>query len=92
MSILLWHAPRISRKFAGVEIYSVVLRQQRKPHWVSPSFGSVISVASWNALFLRRLSTEMPRQLVHSVLSPIFVYGDHQIANLKELCHRSLRL
>jgi len=32
MSILLWHAPRISRKFAGVEICSVVLRQQRKPH------------------------------------------------------------
>ena len=52
MSILLWHAPRISRKFTGVENCSVVLRRQRKPHWVSSSFGSVIFVASWQALFL----------------------------------------
>jgi len=52
MSILIWRAPRISRKFAGVEICSVVLRQQRKPRWVSSSFGSIIFVASWHALFL----------------------------------------
>ena len=52
MSILLWHAPRISRKFAGMEICSVVLRPQRKPHLVSFSFGSIIFVASWHTLFL----------------------------------------
>jgi len=52
MFILLWHAPRISRKFAGVELCSVVLRQQQKPHWVSSNFSSIIFVASWHALFL----------------------------------------
>jgi len=29
-----------------------VLWQQRKPHWVSSSFGAIIFVASWQALFL----------------------------------------
>jgi len=41
--IRLWHVPKISRKFVGVEFCSVVLRPRRKPHWVSSSFGSIIS-------------------------------------------------
>jgi len=32
------------------QTWSVVLLQRREPHWVSPSFGSVIFVASWHAL------------------------------------------
>jgi len=35
-----------------VEICFVVLRQEWKPHWLSSSFGSIIFVASWHALFL----------------------------------------
>ena len=52
ISIRLWHAPRISRKFAGVRLWSVVLRPRRKPHWVSSSFGSIIFATSWHTLFL----------------------------------------
>ena len=39
-----------------VEICSVVLRPQRKPHWVSSSFGSIIFAASWHPLFLGDLA------------------------------------
>jgi len=41
-----------SKIYWRVEIYFVVLRQQRKPHWVSFNFGLIIFVASWHALFL----------------------------------------
>jgi len=81
MSILLWHASKISRKFAGVEICSVVLRPRRKPHWVSASFGSVIFVASWHALFLAGLAQKCA---VVGSFTPVsfFVYEDDQFANL----------
>jgi len=81
MSILLWHAPRISRKFSGMEICSVVLRQQLKPHWVYPALVQ---------LFLRLLgihSSWEAKQRYDGVVGSftpvsLFVYGDHQIANL----------
>ena len=43
-----------------VEICSVVLRPRRKSHWVSSSFGSIISTASWRTLFLGGYAKRCP--------------------------------
>jgi len=81
MSILIWHAPRISRKFAGVEICSVALLQQRKPHWVSPA---LVRLFSWHHGMHSSWETKQTDGAVVGSFTPVslFVYGHDQFANL----------
>ena len=62
-----------------VEICSVVLRARRKPHKVSPGFASIFSpylfVTNLACTLPGRLSKEIPRKLVHSLMSPLLCMG-----------------
>ena len=91
MSILIWHAPRISRKFAGVEICSVVLRLQRKPHWVS---SSLVQFFSWHYGMHSSWETKQRDAVVVGPFTPVslFVYWDDQFANLSVLFQNAMPL
>ena len=75
----LWHTPKISRKFSGEWKLSSVLRPGRKPHWVSSSFGSIISrdIFSRHLAYISREAKERYTTAV-STFTPVslFVYGD----------------
>jgi len=49
--LVLVYSQHFSKICWRVPICSVVLRQRRKSHWVSSSFGSIVFMASWHALF-----------------------------------------
>jgi len=74
-----------------LEICSAVLRTQRKPHWVSSSFGSIILAASRH-----RLSWEAKQRdaAVVGSFTPVslFVDGDDQFANLSVLFQNAMPL
>ena len=62
----------------GVKIWSVVLQPRQKPHWVSSSFGLIISRHHFQALgirFFRELRRKMPPKLVHSLMSLFLCVG-----------------
>jgi len=78
MPILLWHARRISGKFTGVEICSVVLRQQRKPY-----HPALVQLFPWHHGMHSFWETKQRDAAVVSFTpASVFVYGDHQFANL----------
>jgi len=76
----LWHTAKIylSKICWRVKLWSVVLRPERNPHWVSSSFDSIISRHFFKALaytFPGRKMREMPWWLMHSFLSPFLCTG-----------------
>jgi len=82
MSIPIWHAPRISRKFAGVEICSVVLRQQNGSR--TGYHPALVQLFSWHHGMHSSWETKQRDSAVVGSFTPVslFVYGDDQFANL----------